>query len=275
MVYLSVKVMRILRLYLNNIKFIMANLLNIKDLHANVEGKEILKGLNLEVNEGETHAIMGPNGAGKSTLASVLVGNPNFEVTEGEVTFRGHDLLNMDPENRAREGLFLSFQYPVEIPGVSMTNFMRASLNEIRKHRGQEPISASDFLKMIKEKRELVELDKDLAGRSVNEGFSGGEKKRNEIFQMAMLEPKLAILDETDSGLDIDALRIVAAGVNKLRSKDKATIVITHYQRLLDYIKPDFVHVLYKGRIVKSAGPELALKLEENGYDWIIKDFQE
>lgn len=253
----------------------MANLLNIKDLHANVEGKEILKGLNLEVNEGEIHAIMGPNGAGKSTLASVLVGNPNFEVTEGEVNFRGHDLLDMDPEDRAREGLFLSFQYPVEIPGVSMTNFMRASLNEIRKHRGEDPISASDFLKMIKEKRELVELDKDLAGRSVNEGFSGGEKKRNEIFQMAMLEPKLAILDETDSGLDIDALRIVAAGVNKLRSKDKATIVITHYQRLLDYIKPDFVHVLYKGRIVKSAGPELALKLEENGYDWIIKDIQE
>lgn len=253
----------------------MANLLNIKNLHANVEGKEILKGLNLEVNEGEIHAIMGPNGAGKSTLASVLVGNPSFEVTEGEVDFRGHDLLEMDPEDRAREGMFLSFQYPVEIPGVSMTNFMRASLNEIRKHRGEDSISASDFLKMIKERRELVELDKDLAGRSVNEGFSGGEKKRNEIFQMAMLEPKLAILDETDSGLDIDALRIVAAGVNKLRRKDNATVVITHYQRLLDYIKPDFVHVLYKGRIVKSAGPELALELEEKGYDWIIKEFQE
>lgn len=252
----------------------MANLLDIKNLHAVVEGKEILKGLDLHVNEGEIHAIMGPNGAGKSTLASVLVGNPNYEVTEGQITFRGHDLLEMDPEDRAREGLFLSFQYPVEIPGVSMTNFMRASLNEIRKYRGQEPISASDFLKMIKEKRELVELDKDLAGRSVNEGFSGGEKKRNEIFQMAMLEPKLAILDETDSGLDIDALRIVAAGVNKLRRTDNATVVITHYQRLLDYIKPDFVHVLYKGRIVKSAGPELALELEEKGYDWIIKEFQ-
>lgn len=253
----------------------MANLLNIKNLHANVEGKEILRGLDLVVNEGEIHAIMGPNGAGKSTLASVLVGNPNFEVTEGEVTFREHDLLEMDPEDRAREGLFLSFQYPVEIPGVSMTNFMRASLNEIRKHKGEESISASDFLKMMREKRELVELDKDLAGRSVNEGFSGGEKKRNEIFQMAMLEPKLAILDETDSGLDIDALRIVAAGVNKLRSKDNATVVITHYQRLLDYIKPDYVHVLYKGRIVKSAGAELALELEERGYDWIIKDFEE
>ena len=252
----------------------MANLLNIKNLHANVEGKEILKGLNLEVNEGEVHAIMGPNGAGKSTLASVLVGNPNFEVTEGNVDFNGHDLLDMTPENRAREGLFLSFQYPVEIPGVSMTNFMRASLNEVRKYKGLDPIPASDFLKMIREKRELVELDKDLAGRSVNVGFSGGEKKRNEIFQMAMLEPKLAILDETDSGLDIDALRIVANGVNKLKREENATVVITHYQRLLDYIKPDFVHVLYKGRIVKSAGPELALELEEKGYDWIIKEFQ-
>lgn len=252
----------------------MANILNIKNLHANVEGKEILKGLNLEVNEGEIHAIMGPNGSGKSTLASVLVGNPNFEVTDGEVVFRNEDLLEMDPEDRAREGLFLSFQYPVEIPGVSMTNFMRAAINEIRQHKGLEPISASDFLKLMKEKRELVELDSSLASRSVNEGFSGGEKKRNEIFQMAMLEPTLAILDETDSGLDIDALRIVASGVNKLRRKDNATIVITHYQRLLDYIKPDFVHVLYKGRIVKSAGPELALELEEKGYDWIIKDFQ-
>ncbi len=253
----------------------MANLLTIKNLHANVEGKEILKGLDLVVNEGEIHAIMGPNGAGKSTLASVLVGNPNFEVTEGQVDFQGNDLLDMDPEERAREGLFLSFQYPVEIPGVSMTNFMRTALNEVRKYKGLEPIAATDFLKMIKEKRELVELDKDLAGRSVNEGFSGGEKKRNEIFQLAMLEPKLAILDETDSGLDIDALRIVAAGVNKLRNKENATVVITHYQRLLDYIKPDFVHVLYKGRIVKSAGPELALELEEKGYDWIIKEFQQ
>ena len=252
----------------------MANILDIKNLHANVEGKEILKGLNLSVNEGEIHAIMGPNGAGKSTLASVLVGNPNYEITGGEVSFRGHDLLDMDPENRAREGLFLSFQYPVEIPGVSMTNFMRAALNERRKHQGQDPISASDFLKLMKERRELVELDSSLASRSVNEGFSGGEKKRNEIFQMAMLEPKLAILDETDSGLDIDALRIVAAGVNKLKRPDNATVVITHYQRLLDYIKPDFVHVLYKGRIVKSAGAELALELEKKGYDWIIKEFQ-
>nr|WP_297164476.1 Fe-S cluster assembly ATPase SufC [uncultured Dysgonomonas sp.] len=253
----------------------MANLLNIKNLHANIDGKEILRGLDLEVNSGEIHAIMGPNGAGKSTLASVLVGNPNFEVTEGEVTFGGKDLLELAPEERACEGLFLSFQYPVEIPGVSMVNFMRAAVNETRKHKGLEPIAASDFLKLMKEKRELVELDSTLASRSVNEGFSGGEKKRNEIFQMAMLDPKLAILDETDSGLDIDALRIVAAGVNKLRRKDNATIVITHYQRLLEYIKPDFVHVLYKGRIVKSAGPELALELEEKGYDWIIKDFQD
>lgn len=253
----------------------MANLLNIKNLHANIDGKEILRGLDLEVNNGEIHAIMGPNGAGKSTLASVLVGNPNFEVTEGEVTFEGKDLLELAPEERACEGLFLSFQYPVEIPGVSMVNFMRAAVNETRKHKGLDPIAASDFLKLMKEKRELVELDSTLASRSVNEGFSGGEKKRNEIFQMAMLDPKLAILDETDSGLDIDALRIVAAGVNKLRRKDNATIVITHYQRLLEYIKPDFVHVLYKGRIVKSAGPELALELEEKGYDWIIKDFQD
>lgn len=249
-------------------------LLNIKNLHANVEGKEILKGLNLTVNEGEIHAIMGPNGSGKSTLASVLVGNPNYEVTQGEVTFRGHNILDMNPEERACEGLFLSFQYPVEIPGVSMTNFMRAALNEVRKHKGLNPISASEFLRLIKEKRDLVELDKDLANRSVNEGFSGGEKKRNEIFQMAMLDPQLAILDETDSGLDIDALRIVASGINKLRRKDNSTIVITHYQRLLDYIKPDFVHVLYNGRIVKSAGPELALELEEKGYEWIIKEFQ-
>lgn len=253
----------------------MANLLNIKNLHANIDGKEILRGLDLEVNNGEIHAIMGPNGAGKSTLASVLVGNPNFEVTEGEVTFEGKDLLELAPEERACEGLFLSFQYPVEIPGVSMVNFMRAAVNETRKHKGLEPIAAGDFLKLMKEKRELVDLDSTLASRSVNEGFSGGEKKRNEIFQMAMLDPKLAILDETDSGLDIDALRIVAAGVNKLRRSDNATIVITHYQRLLEYIKPDFVHVLYKGKIVKSAGPELALELEEKGYDWIIKDFQD
>lgn len=253
----------------------MANLLTIKNLHANVDGKEILKGLNLEVNEGEIHAIMGPNGAGKSTLASVLVGNPNFEVTEGEILFRGKDLLDLDPEERACEGLFLSFQYPVEIPGVSMTNFIRTAVNQTRQYRGLDPIPASDFLKMMKEKRELVELDSSLASRSVNEGFSGGEKKRNEIFQMAMLDPKLSILDETDSGLDIDALRIVAAGVNKLHRKDNATILITHYQRLLDYIKPDFVHVLYKGRIVKSAGSELALELEEKGYDWITKDIKD
>ena len=253
----------------------MTKLLSIKNLHANVEGKEILRGLDLEVNEGEIHAIMGPNGAGKSTLASVLVGNPSFEVTEGAVDFQGKDLLDLDPEERACEGLFLSFQYPVEIPGVSMVNFMRTAVNETRKYKGLDPISASDFLKLMKERRELVELDSTLASRSVNEGFSGGEKKRNEIFQMAMLDPKLAILDETDSGLDIDALRIVAAGVNKLRRKDNATIVITHYQRLLDYIKPDFVHVLYKGRIVKSAGPELALELEEKGYDWIIKEFKD
>lgn len=250
----------------------MSNLLTIKDLHAQVEGKEILKGLNFEVNKGEVHAIMGPNGAGKSTLASVLVGNPNYEVTQGTVTIEGKDLLDMSPEERAGEGVFLSFQYPVEIPGVSMVNFMRTAVNETRKYKGLDPISASDFLKLMKEKRELVELDNSLASRSVNEGFSGGEKKRNEIFQMAMLNPKLSILDETDSGLDIDALRIVSSGVNKLRSKENATIVITHYQRLLDYIKPDFVHVLYNGRIVKSAGPELALELEEKGYDWIIKD---
>ncbi|MFR9166851.1 MAG: Fe-S cluster assembly ATPase SufC [Dysgonomonas sp.] len=250
-------------------------MLTIKNLHANVDGKEILKGLNLEVNEGEIHAIMGPNGAGKSTLASVLVGNPNFEVTEGEILFRGKDLLDLDPEERACEGLFLSFQYPVEIPGVSMTNFIRTAVNQTRQYRGLDPIPASDFLKMMKEKRELVELDSSLASRSVNEGFSGGEKKRNEIFQMAMLDPKLSILDETDSGLDIDALRIVAAGVNKLHRKDNATILITHYQRLLDYIKPDFVHVLYKGRIVKSAGSELALELEEKGYDWITKDIKD
>ena len=248
----------------------MSNLLQIKNLHAIVEGKEILKGIDLEVNKGEIHAIMGPNGSGKSTLASVLVGNPKFEVTRGSIIFNGKDMLDMSPEDRAREGLFLSFQYPVEIPGVSMVNFMRAAVNEQRKYRGEEPISANDFLKLMREKRELLGMDSQLVSRSVNEGFSGGEKKRNEIFQMAMLNPLLSILDETDSGLDIDALRIVAAGVNKLHTPDNATIVITHYQRLLDYIKPDVVHVLYKGKIIKTDGPELALELEKKGYDWLI-----
>ncbi len=250
-------------------------MLQIRNLHAAIADKEILKGINLEVKKGEIHAIMGPNGSGKSTLSSVLVGNPNYEVTEGEVLFEGQDLLELEPEERAHLGLFMSFQYPVEIPGVSMVNFMRAALNEKRKAQGLDPIPAAEFLKLMKQKRELVELDNKLASRSVNEGFSGGEKKRNEIFQMAMLEPKLAILDETDSGLDIDALRIVAKGVNELRCPENATIVITHYQRLLDYIRPDYVHVLYKGRIVRSGGPELALELEEKGYDWIkdeVKD---
>ena len=243
-------------------------MLKIENLHASIGDKEILKGISLTVNKGEIHAIMGPNGSGKSTLSSVLVGNPNYEVTGGSVTFEGEDLLELEPEERAHQGLFMSFQYPVEIPGVSMVNFMRAALNERRKAQGLDPIPAPEFLKLMKQKRELVELDSKLASRSVNEGFSGGEKKRNEIFQMAMLEPKLAILDETDSGLDIDALRIVAKGVNELRSPENATIVITHYQRLLDYIKPDFVHVLYRGRIVRSGGPELALELERRGYDW-------
>jgi Fe-S cluster assembly ATP-binding protein len=247
-------------------------MLEIKNLHANINGKEILKGLSLTVNAGEVHAIMGPNGAGKSTLSSVLTGNPAFTVTEGKVTFNGKDLLELPAEDRSREGIFLSFQYPVEIPGVSMVNFMRTAVNEHRKYKGLEPMSATDFLRMQREKKELVEMDNKLANRSVNEGFSGGEKKRNEIFQMAMLDPKLSILDETDSGLDIDALRIVANGVNKLKSKDNASIVITHYQRLLDYIVPDFVHVLYDGRIVKSGGKELALELEERGYDWIKKE---
>ncbi len=244
-------------------------MIKIKNLHANIEGKEILKGLNLEVNAGEVHAIMGPNGAGKSTLASILAGREEYEVIEGSVDFDGKDLLELSTEDRAREGLFLAFQYPVEIPGVSNVNFLRTALNEIREYKGEEPISAKDFMAKVREKSAIVELDSKLASRSVNEGFSGGEKKRNEIFQMAMLEPKLAILDETDSGLDIDALRIVASGVNKLKSPENATIVITHYQRLLDYIVPDFVHVLYDGRIVKTGTKELALELEEKGYDWI------
>ena len=250
-------------------------MLEIKDLHASINGKEILKGINLSVKPGEIHAIMGPNGSGKSTLCSVLVGNPMFEVTKGSVEFSGKDLLELSPEDRSHEGIFLSFQYPVEIPGVSMVNFMRAAVNEQRKYKELPPLSASEFLKVMREKRAIVELDSKLANRSVNEGFSGGEKKRNEIFQMAMLEPKLSILDETDSGLDIDALRIVAEGVNKLKSPENSCIVITHYQRLLDYIKPDVVHVLYNGRIVKTAGPELALELEEKGYDWIKKELGE
>ena len=247
-------------------------MLSIKNLHTNIEGKEILKGINLEVKAGEVHAIMGPNGSGKSTLASVLAGREIFEVTEGEVSYFGKDLLDMTPEARASEGIFLGFQYPIEIPGVSMVNFMKTALNQQRKHKGLEPVSSSDFLKIMREKKALVELDAALANRSVNEGFSGGEKKRNEIFQMAMLEPKLAILDETDSGLDIDALKIVANGVNKLKTPENATIVITHYQRLLDYIIPDFVHVLYNGKIIKSGGKELALELEEKGYEWLKKD---
>lgn len=244
-------------------------MLEIKDLHATIAGKEILKGVNLTINEGEVHAIMGPNGAGKSTLSAVLTGNPAYQVTQGEVIFKGKNLLEMAPEIRAREGIFLSFQYPVEIPGVSMTNFMRTAVNEKRAYEGKEALSATDFLKLMREKKALVEMDNKLTNRSVNEGFSGGEKKRNEIFQMAMLEPSLSILDETDSGLDIDALRIVAEGVNKLKTPQNASIVITHYQRLLDYIVPDFVHVLYQGKIVKSGTKELALELEEKGYDWI------
>lgn len=247
-------------------------MLSVKDLHATVDGKEILRGINLEVRAGEVHAIMGPNGSGKSTLSMVLAGNPAYEVTHGEALFRGKNLLEMTPDVRSHEGLFLGFQYPVEIPGVSMVNFMRAAINEKRKYLGEEPISATDFLKLMREKRAIVDLDSKLASRSVNEGFSGGEKKRNEIFQMAMLEPQLSILDETDSGLDVDALRIVAEGVNKLRTPENATIVITHYQRLLDYIKPQIIHVLYKGRIIKTAGPELALEIEERGFDHIIKE---
>jgi Fe-S cluster assembly ATP-binding protein len=247
-------------------------MLEIKNLHASINGKEILRGLSLNVKAGEVHAIMGPNGSGKSTLSSVITGNPVFEVTHGEINFNDKDLLELAPEERANEGIFLSFQYPVEIPGVSMVNFMRTAINEQRKYRELPPLSATDFLKLMREKKELVEMDNKLSNRSVNEGFSGGEKKKNEIYQMAMLDPKLAILDETDSGLDIDALRIVANGVNKLKSKDNATIVITHYQRLLDYIIPDFVHVLYNGRIVKSGTKELAFELEEKGYDWIKQE---
>ncbi len=247
-------------------------MLEVKNLHARIDGKEILRGINLTVKDGETHAIMGPNGSGKSTLSAVLVGNPAYEVTEGEAWFNGKNLLEMKPEDRAHEGLFLSFQYPVEIPGVSMTNFMRAAINEKRKYEGLSPLNASDFLKLMREKRKVVELDSRLANRSVNEGFSGGEKKRNEIFQMAMLEPKLAILDETDSGLDVDAMRIVAAGVNKLITPDKSCIVITHYDRLLQMIRPQVVHVLYKGRIVRTAGPELAVEIQERGYDWLKQE---
>jgi len=246
-----------------------SEMLSIKNLHVSIEGKEILKGINLEINPGEVHAIMGPNGAGKSTLASVLAGRELYQVTEGEIIFQGKNLLEMTPEDRAKEGIFLGFQYPIEIPGVSTVNFMKTAVNEHRKHKGLDSLTASDFLKLMRDKKALVEIDSKLTNRSVNEGFSGGEKKKNEIFQMAMLEPKLAILDETDSGLDIDALRVVANGVNKLKKPDNSTVVITHYQRLLDYIVPDIVHVLYNGRIVKTAGKELALELEEKGYDWI------
>ena len=250
-------------------------MLEIKNLHAEIDGKEILKGINLTVNPGEVHAIMGPNGSGKSTLSAVLTGHPAYKVTAGEVTFNGKNLLELSAEDRSHEGLFLSFQYPVEIPGVSMVNFMRAALNAKRKYLNLDPLSATDFLKLMREKRELVELDSKLARRSVNEGFSGGEKKRNEIFQMAMLEPKLSILDETDSGLDVDAMRIVADGVNKMHTDKTSAIVITHYERLLDMIKPSVVHVLYKGRIVKTAGPELAKEIEARGYDWIKAEVDE
>ena len=249
-------------------------MLKIKNLHARIEDKEILKGINLEVKPGEVHAIMGPNGSGKSTLASVLAGREDFEVTEGSVEYLGEDLLDKAPEDRARSGVFLAFQYPVEIPGVSSTNFLKTAVNQVREFRGEKPLDAVGFLQMIKEKMKLVDMDQSLLGRSLNEGFSGGEKKRNEIFQMAVLDPKLAILDETDSGLDIDALKIVADGVNKLKSPEKSTIVVTHYQRLLDYIVPDFVHVLYQGKIVKSGDKNLALQLEEKGYDWIKEELK-
>lgn len=244
-------------------------ILDINNLHASVEGNEILKGISLRINPGEVHAIMGPNGSGKSTLAQILAGHEAFEITEGSVRFRGHDLLELDPEERAREGVFLAFQYPVELPGVNGMYFLKAALNAVRKHRGMEELDAADFMSLIREKTEVLDIPKELLNRPVNEGFSGGEKKRNEIFQMAVLEPMLSILDETDSGLDIDALRVVADGVNKLRRPDNATLMITHYQRLLDYIVPDFVHVLYDGRIIKSGGKELALELEEKGYDWV------
>ena len=250
-------------------------MLKINNLHAGIEGKKILNGLNLEIKAGEVHAIMGPNGAGKSTLASVLAGRTNYEVLEGTVEFNGKDLLELAPEERAGEGLFLAFQYPVEIPGLSTTNFIKTAVNEVRKYRGEEALDAVSFLKLMKEKMEVMHIDRALLNRPLNEGFSGGEKKRNEIFQMAMLEPRLAILDETDSGLDIDAIRIVSEGVNRLRSKDNAVMVVTHYQRLLDYIVPDFVHVLYNGRIVKSGPKELALELEERGYDFIKQEFAE
>lgn len=252
----------------------IGEILKIKNLHARIEEKEILRGLSLEVKPGEVHAIMGPNGSGKSTLASVLAGREDYEVTDGAVTFHGEDMLEMSPEDRARKGLFLAFQYPVEIPGVSNANFLKTAVNEVRKSRGQEPLDSKDFLALMKEKMKLVEMDKAMTQRSVNEGFSGGEKKRNEVFQMAMLEPSLCVLDETDSGLDIDALRIVANGVNALRSKDRSFVVITHYQRLLDYIVPDVVHVLYKGRIVKTGTKELALELEKKGYDWIKEEVE-
>ena len=247
-------------------------MLEVKNLHARIGGKEILKGINLTIGDGEVHAIMGPNGSGKSTLSAVLVGNPLYEVTEGEAWYNGKNLLEMKPEDRAHEGLFLSFQYPVEIPGVSMTNFMKAAINEKRKYQGLEPLTAGEFIKLMKAKREIVQLDSKLANRSVNEGFSGGEKKRNEIFQMAMLEPTLSILDETDSGLDVDAMRIVAEGVNKLHTEKTSTIVITHYERLLDMIKPSVIHVLWNGKIVKTAGPELAKEIETRGYDWIKQE---
>ena len=247
-------------------------MLEVRNLHAEIAGKEILRGIDLTVNDGEIHAIMGPNGSGKSTLSAVLTGNPLYTVTEGEAVFNGQNLLEMKPEDRARAGLFLSFQYPVEIPGVSMTNFMRAAINAKREYEGRVPLNAADFLKLMREKRKLVDLDSKLAHRSVNEGFSGGEKKRNEIFQMAMLEPTLSILDETDSGLDVDAMRIVADGVNKMHTAKTSAIVITHYERLLDMIKPNLVHVLYKGRIVKTSGPELAKEIEQHGYDWIKEE---
>ena len=247
-------------------------MLEVKKLCATIAGKEILKGINLTIKDGEIHAIMGPNRSGKSTLSAVLTGNPLYTVTDGEAIFNGKNLLEMKPEDRAREGLFLSFQYPVEIPGVSMTNFMKAAVNAKRQYEGKEPLKAADFIKLMREKRQLVELDSKLAHRSVNEGFSGGEKKRNEIFQMAMLEPKLSILDETDSGLDVDAMRIVADGVNKMHTSETSAIVITHYERLLDMIKPDIIHVLYNGRIVMTAGPELAKEIEKRGYDWIKEE---